>query len=118
MSCDLDGFEEFQVGMERVDSNMRAKVQMRLEDWAASVEDSARQNVPVRSGYLRSTIFAKVQDWIAEIGSGAGYAAVVEFGSRYARAHPYFYPALREHLPRLEQTIEEAVDSAVSESGM
>jgi hypothetical protein len=33
------------------------------------------------------------------------------------QARPYLYPALQEHLPRLEQIICEAIDSAKAEAG-
>lgn len=82
------------------------------------MELSARQNVPVKTGYLRSTIQARLQGWMAEIGAEAEYASSVEFGSRYARAHPYLRPAVEEHLPDLEQVICEAIDTAKSEAGL
>jgi len=118
ISYDLDGVEEFKAAMERFDSGMQHRVHMELAGWAEYVKDSARQLVPVRTGHLRSSIYAKIQEWVAEVGAEAGYALFVEFGTRYMRARPYLFPAIQEHLPRLEQIICEAIDAAKAEANL
>ena len=117
ISCDIDGVEEFKAAMERFDSAMQRHVHCQLASWAADVKALARQLVPVRTGHLRSTIYAKIREWVAEIGAEATYALFVELGTRYMRARPYLYPAIQEHLPRLEQIICEAIDQAKAEVG-
>ncbi|MEM0006816.1 MAG: HK97 gp10 family phage protein [Candidatus Bathyarchaeia archaeon] len=82
------------------------------------VREYARSLAPVRTGYLRSTIYATVKDWVAEIGAEASYAMFVEFGTRHMKARPYLYPAIQEHLPRLEAVIVEALEHAASEAGL
>jgi HK97 gp10 family phage protein len=89
-----------------------------LASWAADVKALAKQLVPVRTGYLRSSIYAKIQEWVAEIGAEATYALFVEFGTRYMQAQPYLYPAIQEHLPQLETIICEAIDEAKAEAGL
>jgi len=89
-----------------------------LESWAEDVKALARQLVPVRTGYLRNTIYAKIQEWIATIGAEASYACWVEFGTRYMRARPYLFPAVRENLPRLERIICDALEQAKAEAGL
>jgi len=118
ISCDVEGFEEFSAVMERFDSGMQRHVHEQLASWAVDVEALARQLVPVKTGYLRSSIYAKVQEWVAEVGAEATYALFIELGTRYMRARPYLYPAIQEHLPRLEQIICEAIDSAKMEVGL
>jgi HK97 gp10 family phage protein len=116
--CDVEGVEEFQAAMERFDSGMQRYVHRQLASWAADVKALAKQLVPVRTGYLRSTIYAKVEEWVAEIGAEASYAMFVEFGTRYMAARPYLYPAIQEYLPILEQIILEALDQAKAEAGL
>ena len=118
ISCDIDGVEEFKAAMERFDSGMQRQVHRQLASWAADVKALARQLVPVRTGHLRSTIYAKIQEWVAEIGAEATYALFVELGTRYMRARPYLYPAIKEYLPRLEQIICEALETAKAEAGL
>ena len=118
ISCNTKGVEEFQAAMESFDSKMKQNVHSQLTRWGLETENSARQLVPVRTGFLQSTIYARVQAWCAVIGAEASYALSVEFGSRYARAHPYLCPAVERHAPFLEQILCEAVDSAKLEAGL
>lgn len=117
-SIDISGFEEFKAALQRFDSAMQERVHKQLTNWAAYVKASARQLVPVRTGRLRSSIYTKIQEWTAEIGAEAAYALFVEFGTRYMEARPFVFPAVHEHLPRLEQIICEAIDAAKAEAGL
>jgi HK97 gp10 family phage protein len=119
ITCDVDGIEEFKQAMQQFDSGMQRYVHRQLASWAADVKALAKQLAPVRTGHLRSSsIYAKIQEWVAEIGAEATYALFVEFGTRYMQAQPFLYPAIQEHLPRLEQIICEAIDEAKAEAGL
>jgi len=118
ITCDVQGVEEFQSAMQSFDAAMQREVYRYLHNWASDVKALAMQLVPVRTGHLRSTIYAKIHEWVVEIGAEATYALFVEFGTRYMHARPYLYPAIQEHLPRLEQIICEAIDAAKSEAGL
>jgi len=97
---------------------MQRQVYRYLHSWASDVKALAKQLVPVRTGYLRSTIYATVQEWVAEIGAEAAYALLVELGTRHMRAQPYLYPAIQEYLPQLEDIICAAIDAAKTEAGL
>ncbi|MBS7615590.1 HK97 gp10 family phage protein [Candidatus Bathyarchaeota archaeon] len=116
--CDVEGVEEFKQAMQNFDSGMQRYVHSQLASWAADVKALAKQLVPVRTGYLRSTIYAKIEEWTAEVGAEASYALFVEFGTRYMQAQPYLYPAIQAYLPRLEQVIVDALDQAKMEAEM
>jgi HK97 gp10 family phage protein len=118
ITCDVEGIEEFKAAMQSFDNEMQRHVHRLLASWAADVKALAKQFVPVRTGHLRSSIYAKIQEWVAEIGAEATYALFVEFGTRYMQARPYLYPAIQEHLPRLEAIICEAIDEAKAEAGL
>ena len=104
--------------MQRLDSGMQRQVHRQLASWAADVKAQARKLVPVRTGHLQSTIYSKISEWVAEIGADATYALFVELGTKYMQAQSYLYPAIQEHLPRLEQIILEAIDAAKGEAGL
>ena len=118
ITCDVEGVREFQEAMRNFESAMQEYVHRQLASWVADVKALARQLVPVRTGHLRSTIYTKIRDWVAEIGAEAAYALFVELGTRYMRARPYLYPAIQQHLPRLETIILEAIDQAKAEAGL
>ena len=118
ITCNLEGVEEFKKAVEKLDSAMQRQIHEQLAKWAANVKDAAKQLAPVRTGYLRSSLYAEIQGWTAKIGAEASYAGFVEFGTRYMQARPYIYPALQKHLPQLEQIILEALDAAKREAGL
>jgi HK97 gp10 family phage protein len=118
ITLDLSGAEEFQQAITRFDADMQQRVQEQLARWADSVTAEARRLVPVRTGYLRSTIYARTLEWTAEVGAEAAYASSVEFGTRYALAKPFLTPAVQARLPELERVLLEAVDLAKSEAGL
>jgi len=117
ITCDVKGVEKFQEAMRQFDSGMQRHVHRLLASWAADVKALARQLVPVRTGHLRSSIYAKISEWVAEIGAEATYALFVELGTRRMQARSYLYPAIREYLPQLEQIIREAIEAAKAEAG-
>ena len=114
----IENSDEFKAAMQRFDSAMQNQAQRHLENWAAAVKTLAEQLVPVRTGRLRGSIYAKIQGWVVEIGAEANYALSVEFGTRRMQARPFLFPAIHEHLPRLEQIVCEAVDMAKAEAGL
>ena len=104
--------------MKRFDSGMQRQVYKYLANWAADVKAEAMRQVPVRTGHLRSTIYAKIKEWVAEIGAKATYALFVELGTKYMQAQPYLYPAIQQYLPELEAVIVLAIEQAKAEAGL
>ena len=117
VTCDVDGIEEFKAAMAKFDSDLQRQIHRFLTSWAADVKAEAMRKVPVKTGYLRSTIYARVQEWVVRIGVDATYALFVEFGTRYMRARPYLWPAIQEYLPQLEFNIIGAIEQAKAEAG-
>ena len=104
--------------MQRFASGMQRQVHSFLASWAADVKAEAMRTVPVRTGYLRSTIYAKVKEWVVEVGADAAYALFIELGTKYMQAHPYLYPAIQEYLPTLESVVVSAIEQAKAEAGL
>jgi HK97 gp10 family phage protein len=114
----VEGAEEFKATMQRFDSAMQREVHSLLASWAADVKAEAMQLVPVRTGYLRSTIYSRVQEWVVEVGAEAAYTLFVELGTRYMQAHPYLQPAIQAYLPQLESVLIAAIEQAKVEAGL
>ena len=104
--------------MQSFDSGMQRYVYGSLASWAADVKAEAMRKVPVRTGYLRSTIYATVKDWVVNVGADATYASFVELGTRFMQAQPYLWPAIQQYLPELEQMVKEAIAQAKAEEGL
>jgi HK97 gp10 family phage protein len=118
INLDLAGAEEFKQAIGRFDAEMQRHLHERLAEWAENVKTEATRIVPVRTGYLRSTIYVRSREWQAEIGAEAAYAANVEFGTRHAQAKPFLHPAVQTRLPELERLFLEALDFAKTEAGL
>ena len=81
--------------------------------------DVARELVPVRTGYLKSTIAAQIGE--ATIGevtaeASAEYAQYVEFGTYRQMAQPYFIPAIEAALEEWGLAAQKAYDEALEEA--
>lgn len=118
ITLDLAGAAEFKQAIAQFDAEMQRQVHEQLAKWAETVKTEAARIVPVRTGYLRSTIFARIQEWNTEVGAEAAYATNVEFGTRYAMAQPFLQPAVQAHLPELERVLVEALNLAKVEAGL
>jgi HK97 gp10 family phage protein len=116
VNIDISGGEDFQAVVNRFDEAMKSRIQAQLSEWAGTVKVDAERLVPVRTGYLQSSIYAKIRDWQVEVGAEAIYAAAVEFGTHNARAQPYLSPAVEAYLPSLERFMLQALDSAKAEA--
>ena len=69
---------------------------------------------PVRTGYLRSTIFFKSVGLLDfEFGASADYAVHQEFGTRFFAARPFIRPALEAYREELIHTGWKAVKEAI-----
>lgn len=118
INLDLTGVEGCKQVFARFDTEMKNRVQQQLARWADMVKTEARRLAPVRTGYLRSTIYARIQEWTTEVGADAAYASNVEFGTRYTMAQPFLQPAVQERLPELERVMLAALDLAKAEAGL
>jgi HK97 gp10 family phage protein len=97
---------------------MQREVHSFLASWAADVKAQAVKNAPMVTGYLRSTIYAKVKEWVVDVGADAAYALFVELGTKYMQAQPYLYPAIQQYFPELESVIVQAIQHAKAETGL
>ena len=118
VACDVEGIEEFQAAMLQFDSALQNQVHRFLTSWAADVKAEAMRLVPVKTGHLRSTIYATIQNWVVNIGADATYALFVELGTIHMRAQPFLYPSIQAYLPELEVMILAAIDAAKAETGL
>lgn len=89
------------------------------EAFKAMFLDVARELVPVRTGYLKSTIAAEIGE--ASIGevtaeASAEYAQYVEFGTYRQMAQPYFIPAIEAALEEWGLAAQKAYEEALEEA--
>ncbi len=72
----------------------------RINEAGRNMVNYAKSIVPVRTGYLKSTIqFVYAGDLTWWFGATAPYALFVEFGTRYMSPRPFIRPALELYVP-------------------
>ena len=112
---EVAGVKELKAKLERLDSKLKVKVNEKLAEIGNLIEERAKQLAPVRTGRLRASIYSRLADWILTVGAKAPYARYIEFGTRWIRPRHFLLGAIQENLSKIENTIRQAVFSAVSE---
>jgi len=116
MEIQFKGQDEFQLKIEHIDASMKALVQQRLQELAESIKETAQRIAPLRTGYLRSTIFTEAAEWTVKIGASAPYAAYVEFGTRFMHGRRFLSQAVELHRLQLVNIVGEAINESIVEA--
>jgi len=111
----FEGQDEFRLQMERIDSSMKERVQQRLQELTDSIKETAQRLAPVRTGYLRSTIFTEIAEWTVKVGASAPYASYVEFGTRFMHGRRFLSQAVETHRAQLVDIVGQAVSESLVE---
>ena len=86
---------------------MKQNIIQEADQVGAEMETLAKTLVPVRTGFLRDSIFHDIipNNLGFDFGAKADYAEYVEFGTRFQRARPFIRPALDANQGRLLDAI-------------
>jgi len=89
------GAKETEAFLKQAPEAIRKATKKSLKQAATLIKQEAVRNCPVKTGYLRSTIFYSVNgdQYGFVVGARAKYGGFVEYGTRYMRAQPYIRPA-------------------------
>lgn len=117
MSVELDvsikGIPELRAKLERLDDGMKEQVRYALAFEGEKIKAAAQALCPVRTGYLRSTIFARIEDWALKVGASAHYARYVELGTRFMEARRFLSRALSLRMQALVNAVNRAIAEAI-----
>ena len=126
INFDIGGVEDFRAKMMRLDGAMRRRIWGALQREGTIIKVQAQRRAPVRTGFLRSTIYAKMspltvagiseKEWVLKVGAWAPYARYQEFGTRYIKAREFLKKALENRLPHLSAIVAQALRLAASEA--
>lgn len=83
-----------------------AQIEKALKSVALTAEKYAKQDCPVDTGRLRSSITHETDKNTAYIGTNVEYAPYVERGTSRMRAQPFLEPAMEQHLSEYKEMIE------------
>jgi len=112
----VEGTEELKAKIERLDAALQAKVHDGMKEQAEIMKTVAQNLAPVRTGRLRDSIYAKVENWIAKVGASAPYAVYLEFGTRFIQPIRFLSRAIEIQAQSMINAINQAVDAAIKET--
>lgn len=116
MGVSVEGLPELRAKLEQLDDGMKEQVRYALAFEGEKIKTTAQSLCPVKTGYLRSTIFARIEDWFLKVGASAHYAAYVEFGTRFMKARRFLSSSLELRMQALINTVNQAIDRAIREA--
>jgi len=109
----VEGIEKLQRALDRLPALMHTAVNRALDRVGADIHMDARRICPVRTGFLRDSIYHKVEDWVLTVGARASYAAYVELGTRYVEPRYFLTEAFHLNFPNLERVLKWALDASI-----
>jgi HK97 gp10 family phage protein len=119
MSCQIEitvtGASEL---AENLQSYLVEELQQNVSNAISTVGEEmlerAQSIVPVRTGYLRSTIaFIQISSWQFQLVARASYAGYVEWGTSRMAAEPYMTPAFQAYQAQMLQAVNDAINSTI-----
>jgi len=116
MEMHIAGVLELGQKLTRLDDDMKRNVQDVMRYEAEAMKNSARARCPVRTGRLRDSIFANVEEWAVKVGASAPYAVYQEFGTRYVRPRLFLSNTVESRMQSLISRVSLAIKQAISEA--
>lgn len=116
LNVKIDGIPELRSKLDRLDESIREQVRYALALAGEGLKNTAKSLCPVRTGYLRSTIYAQMEDWTLKVGASARYAAYVEFGTRRMEARHFLGSALELRMRSVVDAVNRAINGAIREA--
>jgi len=110
----VEGIEQLQRSFDRLPRLMHTSVNRALDRVGADIHMDARRMCPVKTGFLRDSIYHKVEDFVLTVGAKANYAAYVELGTRYTEPRYFLTEAFHLNFPNLERVLRWALDVAIT----
>jgi len=116
MEIHMKGLPALREKLARLDESMKRKVHEAMQFEAEGMKNIARARCTVKTGYLRASIYARVQDWILQLGATAPYAVYQELGTRYIRPREFLKNAVWLRMQSLINRVNRAIGESIREA--
>lgn len=125
LRVDLSEIEELGPKLARLDTQLQTEIAEGIQIKCKLVKSDAQMKCPVKTGFLRSTIYAKLLSFIPGsqrflqivIGAWAHYARFQEFGTRHIAPRMFIRKAFRERWPEIKTFIDYIIRKVIGEVG-
>jgi HK97 gp10 family phage protein len=120
IEVEVKGGKAAEIFFSRAQEKLDKAAKETIEEIAKKIETAAKQFVPVRTGYLRSTIYSEpIDEFNIHVGASAPYSGFVEYGTSHMAAKPFLRPALAQYdmemLPLLAQRVMQYLRELIQE---
>ena len=106
----VEGTQQVVSALDAIRSKLDTEVGRVLRETAENIVNNAQSKARVDTGFMRDHIrVSRSSDTEAEVESAAGYSGFQEYGTRYMSAHPFFEPAIREEIQKVQQRMRDAI---------
>ena len=100
--------------LHNIQHNMLVEAHGAFQNTGAEMKEYSQSICPVRTGFLRSSIYFKMLETLSyEFGAEADYALFVEMGTRFMAAQPFIRPAVEAYTSVILQAVIDAVMKAI-----
>lgn len=134
MTVRIDGMEFLQRNLDRLSDEVKEQIAEAIKDGAESIQKTAQESIksgaksgkvyktsrgkhqtaapgqpPAEyTGKLRKSIKIKYSQrgLVAEVGSKAPHAHILEYGTKRQKKRPFMFPALLKERPKIERAIQ------------
>jgi len=112
----IEGLEELNVLFKNLGPEITKQFHDITGRFATSILSQMNQRVPVRTGYLKSTIASSVSPNLTELYVTADYAKFVNYGTRRMAARPFFTGPVEEQTPEMITELNEAIANYIAQN--
>lgn len=113
---DVSEVQELSQKLRRAPTWLTVEVQEALNIGAKLIEADAKADAPVKTGFMRSTIYVVCKaTWHFIVGAWCYYARYQEYGTRYIQARRFIQNAIKRRWPQIRDLIRRAVKLALKE---
>lgn len=101
--------------LRQLQAALQNKVVGKMQETGNKMVGYARSIVPIRTGFLRDSIYAQMIETMAlEFGAKAPYAIFVEMGTYRMAARPFIRPAAETYTPEFLSAITSTIMEAIT----
>jgi len=112
----IEGLEELNVLFKNLGPEITKQFHEITGRFATSILSQMNQRVPVRTGYLKSTIASSVSPNLTELYVTADYAKFVNYGTRRMAARPFFTGPVEEQTPEMITELNDAIANYIAQN--
>lgn len=117
ISIKINGIEELESKLAELTPEMHGRIKAAMAEEKEAIVNLAKRFCPVRTGYLRSTIYGMVKGLSLVVGAVAPYAIYQEFGTSRIKPRFFLTRAVNERLHVVVEKISMEIGEVVKEKG-